>query len=164
MNESTKQNNEQGTIRVVNIAEAAVLHHDFDAVISVTESPNAINFGHPQHHAEFFADVEEDWGDGPSLEQIGRICRFVRGLAPEDSILVHCAAGVSRSTATALGILTLRGYGEREALELLSSQHPKDRFFWPNRLVLNHFDELLGTRLADVVGRTPLMGAACLEI
>ena len=164
MNESTKQKNEQGAIRVVNIAEAAVLHHDFDAVVSVTESPNVINFGHIRHHAEFFADVEEDWGDGPTLEQIDRICRFVRDLAPEDSILVHCAAGVSRSTATALGILALRGSGEREALELLSSQHPKDRFFWPNRLVLDHFDKLLGTRLADVVGRTPLIGAASLEI
>jgi predicted protein tyrosine phosphatase len=70
------------------------------------------------------------------------------------SILVHCKAGQSRSTASALGIAVLAGMSEHDAWNHVEhSCRPPEKIstrpFIPNLRLLGHFDVLLGTDLLD---------------
>lgn len=57
-----------------------------------------------------------------------------------DNIVVHCEAGVSRSSAMAWLILIKLGMDYKEAFRLLISQHPN---IWPNTEVLSYGASLL---------------------
>ncbi|MBK8173980.1 MAG: protein-tyrosine-phosphatase [Rhodospirillales bacterium] len=60
---------------------------------------------------------------------------------PVTKLLIHCHAGVSRSTATAIILMTQRNPGrEQEAFDELVRLRPRS---WPNALMLRHADELL---------------------
>jgi len=148
-----KTNYLNNTVQVRNRQEAVEMHPKFDAVISVVSHAGDAAFAHPNHHREFFDDISDptDWGREPRREQIQRIIEFVRSQPENSRFLVHCQAGISRSTATALGVLATLGWSEEEALEFLVATHPAGRPFWPNSRVLAHFDTLLGTRLGEAV-------------
>ena len=71
-------------------------------------------------------------------------------------MIIHCFAGVSRSTAAALVVLCRANQGrEREAARLLRAHAPHAQ---PNRRMIAHADALLGCegRLAAVVDAMPL--------
>ena len=53
-----------------------------------------------------------------------------------DEILVHCHAGMSRSTATAWGIAIQRGMDPADAYDALKERHPAGRMFWPNDAIV----------------------------
>ncbi len=55
--------------------------------------------------------------------------------------LVHCQAGISRSTAVACGILCQHGFSPSEAVQYVRSIRPQAK---PNQHVLKLFDEILG--------------------
>ena len=131
------------------------MHGEYDAVISVVSSPGSLKFVHPNHHREFFDDICEDfhWGREPRREHVERILKSVRKQPAGTHFLVHCQAGISRSTATGLGVLAALGWDEDEAVAQLAANHPEGRPFWPNRLILQHFDALLGTCLGDASNR-----------
>lgn len=77
------------------------------------------------------------------------------------SMLVHCHMGISRSTATAIGVSLGRGFTVEESVRGLVAAHPVDskygrRSFSPNPLLLRHVGELYGIsglpkRVADLV-------------
>lgn len=81
----------------------------------------------------------------PAEEDIAELLTIGRALAPEakDShILVHCHAGVSRSTAAAAILLTQHHYGsEREALREVVRLRP---IAFPNARMIRLADEMLG--------------------
>lgn len=58
--------------------------------------------------------------------------------------VVHCWAGVARSTATALALLYLETGSEAEAGRRLREVRPQAQ---PNMLLVRHFDRLLGSTL-----------------
>jgi predicted protein tyrosine phosphatase len=85
----------------------------------------------------------------PSREHVEKALTFDR---PGERLLVHCHAGISRSSTVALAIIANRlGTGrEEEALRLLLAIRPHAV---PNLAVLRHADEILGNggRLAEIV-------------
>ena len=99
---------------------------------------------HPDHHHR----VEINDITRPDPEQIlperHHVERLI-GFLEESrgaSLLVHCFAGVSRSTAAALIAMVLDAPGrEREAAQLLRQ---RALYAQPNRLILEHADEILG--------------------
>ena len=134
-----------------NIEEAAELCHEFDAVI--TAGPDAYEvsgWDHPNHLVISFDDVTDPrYSDAPRLEQIKRIVEW--GAKQEGSLLVHCHAGISRSTACAWGIAIAKGFDAKEALETLSEMHPDEggwgqRTFRPNPLIVKHLETIFGRR------------------
>jgi predicted protein tyrosine phosphatase len=76
-----------------------------------------------------------------TFQQVQEILEFTAPLEPTDKLLVHCLAGVSRSTAVACGILCQHGLAPGEAVKYVFSIRPQA---FPNEHVLTLFDEILG--------------------
>lgn len=77
----------------------------------------------------------------PAREHAEEIVRFLRVSPPEAPLVIHCHAGVSRSTATALVALALDAPGrEHEAAALLREAAP---FALPNELLVRLADDAL---------------------
>ena len=94
-----------------------------------------------------FHDIIEPIPDrlAPSREDVARLLAFGRELdgASNGHLLVHCHAGVSRSTASAALIL-IQARPDRppsEALEAVAQLRPRA---WPNLRILEFGDALLG--------------------
>ena len=81
----------------------------------------------------------------PAREDVARLLAFGHGLhEPEGShLLVHCHAGVSRSTASAALILA-QAYPDRPAAEVLETVSRMRPRAWPNLRILEFGDALLG--------------------
>ena len=99
-----------------------------------------------------FADVVEDVS-GPTEEHIASLIRIAETINPTDGkVLIHCEAGISRSTAAALILYTcwLGPEREREALDNVIQQRP---YAMPNRRMVALADKLLARegRLIAVV-------------
>ena len=90
---------------------------------------------------EFF----DDTGDiGPQRGHVEQVIDFGRQVQHEGGkLLVHCEAGISRSSAAALTVLaTWLGAGkEQEAVDKTYAAQP---LAWPNSQLVEHADELLG--------------------
>ena len=92
----------------------------------------------------------------PESDHVQQALTFAREI--DGPLLVHCRAGVSRSTAIALAIATDRmGAGnERQACEWLRRIVPNAQ---PNMLVIFHADYLLGLEKALLRSVTNSFGA-----
>ncbi len=87
----------------------------------------------------------------PEARHIRQLIEFARRWPSEAPIVVHCYAGVSRSSAAALTVLALKNPGrEAEAAELLRARSPHAM---PNPLMIQLIDEELelGGRLIAAV-------------
>jgi predicted protein tyrosine phosphatase len=94
-----------------------------------------------------FHDVIEPQPDqiAPTREDVERLLVFGREVSetPEAHLLVHCRAGVSRSTAAAALILMQANpeWPASAALDVVAAIRPRA---WPNLLILEFGDALLG--------------------
>jgi predicted protein tyrosine phosphatase len=146
--------------------EACERAASFDAVISI-ESPDATPTtgrlrrfraaAEPAHKVLRFHDVEDvHQARPPTRRHVRAGLEFARRHAGR-RLLIHCYAGVSRSTALAYAILVHRhGAVGREygMLERLLALRPQA---CPNRLVVRHADALLGCggRMVQAVEEYP---------
>ena len=91
----------------------------------------------------------------PELEHIQQAFAFAQEI--DRPLLVHCRAGVSRSTAIALAIAAdcLGAGNERQACEWLRQVYPQAQ---PNRLVVFLADEVLSRRQALFTAVTRISG------
>ena len=136
---------------VSNLAEAGKINHHFDSVISVL-SPGYLNFAHGDHlYVPMDDTADPRWGDAPTVDNIKTIVDWATPRVFDDNkILVHCYAGMSRSTATALGLCVLGGMDEDDAWAHVYEERPDlNRDFIPNPLILSHFDKVLGSHLLE---------------
>ncbi len=88
--------------------------------------------------------IEEAEGfTAPALDHVERVLRFGRGWDRAAPMVIHCYAGISRSTASAFAIacaLSPNRSEEEIALRIRSAS----AFAHPNRLIVTHADRLLG--------------------
>jgi len=112
----------------------------------------------PERHLRLSVhDIEDPHGDqAPARAHLDRLIAFGRGWDARAPMLVHCWAGVSRSTASAYTILCDRtGPGaEHEIAQRLRERAPHAQ---PNRLIVRLADEALGrggamVRAVDAMG------------
>lgn len=128
----------------------AILRRDpkFWNVVSIYDptDPAPTFTGARSVHRSVFFDVEDDiWAadvgaKAPQQEDVAQIFRFVQA-RPGEPILIHCRAGVSRSTAISLGLI-IQGHVQAgnmdcvmTAVEQLLALRPQAV---PNSLVLRH--------------------------
>ena len=132
---------------VRNLQEARLECMEYDAVITAGPYPDEVQFGHPIHKVVRFGDTTSLHAGGPTYENVCEMLEFGIGVP---KLLVHCHAGISRSTATAWGIAIGNGLNPLEAILQLKKSHPKDermtfgwatRPFAPNRLIVEHLEK-----------------------
>jgi Predicted protein tyrosine phosphatase len=138
-----------GQVSVTTLNKARRKKRRYDAVLTI-EDPgqrNPLRFHvapHPEHLVMKFEDVDfaEPTVALPREEHVAAAIEFGRRHR-EGSVLVHCKAGIARSTALALAIIADRmGHGrEHEAVAELLLVRPEAV---PNLLILSMADKLLG--------------------
>ena len=136
---------------------AAVARHRPSHLISLlapgtpVETPAQV---HPDNHLWLSVhDISDDLPDhvAPGAEHVFQLLEFGAAWERSAPLLVHCYAGVSRSTATALMLLCQANPGrEREAARHLRKHAPHAR---PNLRLIALADEMLGCggRLVEAV-------------
>lgn len=140
IHEVQTQNGDWTTLPVIrNLQEAKKLAPHFPAIVTAGPQAREVDFGHDNHLVQTFGDVDWKCWQAPTQEHVEAIIKF--GLK-NDVVLVHCHAGMSRSTSTAIGILLARGVEAELAVSSLAAIHPDDRPFIPNRLVIKILAEM----------------------
>jgi predicted protein tyrosine phosphatase len=81
----------------------------------------------------------------PSLEQVDRLLSFARGWDERRPLLVHCWAGISRSTAAAFAIACQRR-PTRPELDIAAELRRGSPMATPNLLIVQLADQLLERR------------------
>lgn len=90
-----------------------------------------------------FEDViDPNYDRAPTKDHVEQILAWARNLPPDAVLLVHCEAGISRSTAAALAILVqYHGIDQIDrCVDLLFGVRPESA---PNPLIAKYADELL---------------------
>ena len=91
----------------------------------------------------FFEDTSDpSYPDAPRLQDVKRILDFTSQLPRKAKVLVHCRAGVSRSTAIAYAILCQHSKPGFELENLEHIQSLRD-LVMPNRLIVEFADKVL---------------------
>ena len=114
----------------------------------------------PKCHLQLtFHDIAEplDGFTAPSRENVGTILDFLATWRPPGALLIHCWAGISRSTAAAFTAMCALNpeHDEAEIARTLRRMAPTAS---PNRLMVRHADDLLSRRgrmiaAVDAIGR-----------
>jgi hypothetical protein len=81
--------------------------------------------------------------DDAFLNEIEGLCRFIRQGRRSGAVLVHCAAGLSRSAATIAAYLCCKGRSLEEALDLMRRRvgESADEFIEPDASFLAQIEE-----------------------
>ena len=86
--------------------------------------------------------IVDDDALGPTMAHIETLLAFDRDQVREDRLVVHCTAGVSRSTAALAILLAKRRPGDEAAIfQEIRDIRPQA---WPNSLMIRLADTLLG--------------------
>ena len=142
-----------GTVAVGSLTQARAHKRRYAAVVSIQDPVCGRNHAlkivrlpgvrSPAHLTLCFEDVDsEEWGLRVATErQIREGLAFAREYAA-CSLLIHCARGIGRSPALALGVLAERlGPGkEAEAVKSIFSTRPES---CPNLVVVQKVDSVL---------------------
>ncbi len=136
-----------GVGRVVSLLGPDTPHRNFNKIAA------------EQHLKLTFHDVVDmlDGFSAPRATDAEKLIEFIEEWDRASPMLIHCWAGISRSTAsayTALCILRPKADEEELALELRAASPSAT----PNRLIVSHADALLGrngrmSRAIESIGR-----------
>ncbi len=137
---------------VSNIEEAKNWNKKFKSVLTVGPKKLEVDWGHPNHRIFEFGDTT----GGLNAPKIEEIKEAVFWGAEQDDLLVHCHAGMSRSTSTAWGISIARGADPLDSFLALKEAHPMDsrsrkRDFIPNRLIVKHLMEIFDNQDLELI-------------
>lgn len=159
---------------VRDLEESCALSGQYKAVLTVgPQAREVADFGHPNHRVWTFGDTTHGI-NAPRRDQIEEAIEW--GAMQED-LLVHCHAGVSRSTATAWGVAILKGADAYDALCVLAKNHPmeewygdrymlgnkkekkiRQRPFHPNQLIVAHLEDILFFNKGELIEMTRQAG------
>jgi predicted protein tyrosine phosphatase len=112
-----------------------------------------------------FHDIPEEREGylAPTMAQMESILRFVGDWDRKGAMLIHCWAGVSRSTASAYSAMCLL-HPKRDEFELATELRAASPEATPNPRLIAHADEILGRKGRMVEAIAALgRGADCME-
>lgn len=89
------------------------------------------------HMHDVSSKISEEWVL-PQKDQFESILEFSKDFSNDDRVLVHCHMGISRSTATAIGICIQHGMHYQEAYNHIASIRD---CLMPNTLLCTYIDE-----------------------
>lgn len=81
----------------------------------------------------------------PSQDDVRQIIRFAHSIDAEHEVLIHCAAGISRSSAAALTVLASKlKPSKTNAKKAIRAVLEAKSSIYPNSIMITHADKLLG--------------------
>lgn len=136
------------TVTVTDFATSLRIDREFDAIIGILDAREKHKFGEalskiPNRKMFWFDDSVAPFNDAPKESDVQAIVDHINQndlTSLSKKVLIHCFAGISRSTATAIGLLVMRGWTPEQAFNHIQSQR---RVMWPNEDVIKHFDTIL---------------------
>jgi predicted protein tyrosine phosphatase len=127
-------------LKVVGLDEANILRQENwpTRIVSLT-GDEMLDYG-PRHLHVTVDDVNYPTPHWlcPELSHLQQVLEFTKDLTTDDRLLVHCLAGISRSTSIAIGILIQHGMDYREAFERVETVRA---CLIPNRMFIQHIDD-----------------------
>jgi predicted protein tyrosine phosphatase len=101
----------------------------------------------------YFDDVDYMTRNGPQEDEISHLLDFSRRFTTTDKILIHCRAGISRSTALAYAIVCQHTKPGQEAKAFAYIRKIRPQLF-PNHLIIKMADDILKRKgqLIDAAG------------
>lgn len=142
-----------GYDQAAELLEGDITPRKFSHVVSINDPekdpPRALNRHRGKHLVMHFHDavVSRPRLVLPAREHVRGLLRFVRPLDDRHEILVHCAAGVSRSSAAVLTIIASKlEPSPSHALEAVRRLLAIKKTVYPNELFVELADEELGYR------------------
>jgi predicted protein tyrosine phosphatase len=144
---------------VVGLVEAGEVAHVL-SMIGPESSHHVLGRLAPERHLKLtFHDISEplEGFTHPAPEHVERIIDFISGWDCSQPMLIHCWAGISRSTAAAFTAMCLLHPDEDEA-GLARELREMSPYASPNRLMVTHADWILGRKgrmvaAVDAIGR-----------
>lgn len=122
-------------IKITDLIEVMSIYKEYDHVISIIDPFYKFKLKAKSHIKVRFYDTVN-----PEEQELRKMTRGVhdilywtKNISPEDKILVHCHAGVSRSSAIAWLIKIQQGCEPKQAFEELYVSRP---YIWPNYMVM----------------------------
>ena len=140
------------------LADVAASLGSFDLLTLLSpraEARDWSGFSHARHLRLAFHDITEPKPDliAPDARMLQAILDFGREAVPGRVLLIHCWAGISRSSAAAYAIACDRNPGfEDEIADELRRRSP---LVTPNKLMVRLADDLLGRdgRMVEAIAR-----------
>jgi len=108
-------------------------------IISTITQSEALNLPAAHLHINV-GDITSDL-DGhvlPAMHHLLEVLEFTKNLTDDDRLLIHCFAGMSRSTAFAIAVLIQHGMDYVEAFKHVAMIRP---ILLPNRLIIKLIDQ-----------------------
>lgn len=127
----------------------------FSHIISIIDPKKPLHVEGRNVTQHIFHDIEQPMAEAtlPTKQNVQEIIDHLKeghALEEEVGFLIHCTAGISRSTAAALiGFYLVHGDEKKAFANLLHTR----RSCWPNLLMLRFADEILGSNLLKIVGQ-----------
>ncbi len=134
--------------RVISISDMALKSgRKFEEVLRGAFPQAAFQFS-------YFEDVEFEKIDAPDRNAVYRILLFSQDFSPADRVLIHCRAGVSRSTAIACAILAQHTPAGQEK-DVVAQVRRLRPMMLPNFLIIRLADDILqrGGKLTNAVAK-----------
>jgi predicted protein tyrosine phosphatase len=136
-------------ISSLDLAPALATKHKVSKVVSLLSPydtfPNFSALGQDNHLQVGVHDINDDIGDweAPKMDDAERVIRFVEKWDRASPILIHCWAGISRSTASAFITACVHNPStdEEEIARVIRAASPTA---YPNRRLVSHADAILG--------------------
>ncbi len=110
-----------------------------------SDFPAFDGYGHDRHMRVEINDILEDMENrpAPGEHHVETVIAFLKDWQPDDALLVHCWAGMSRSTATAMIAACLHNPDADEA-EIGAALAAASPTAYPNTRIVAIADEMLG--------------------
>lgn len=117
--------------------------------VSIVNSTGIANPSFGEGHQVFvFDDLESEKEEchragmrhAPKMKDILNVLQFTETFTNDDNVLIHCHAGLCRSTAVAILTLVQHGASPEEAMNKVLEVRPQA---WPNKLVIRLGDVAL---------------------
>jgi len=140
----------------LNVAQTQIDLHSAKSVIGILspDMPHPEYTGIDRHLKLTFNDINSDTQGlfSPRIADAKRLITFIEDWDQKQPMLIHCWAGISRSTASAFAALCILRPNEDE-LKLAQDLRAASPSATPNRLITAQIDQLLGRngRMSDAV-------------
>lgn len=129
-------------IKISGLYEASLWAPTHTKIISIVDPTTNVFGSNNPHHIERFHDIEIplDGYQHPTLQNIENILEFSKTFTDTDKVLIHCHAGVSRSTAVAILVFIQYGMNIKDAFDkVFEIRDCMD----PNKMILSYGDTIL---------------------